>query len=228
MRYFYWPIVSHEYINVKEPYQRDLRLFGINGKTPNEFFQTHHWKLMDLICGFAYLTFVCEYLSCGIYLFLKNHLKLLWTFGWCFFTVNVLGYVGYFIYPAAPPWYITKYGFGPARLDVGPDSGAAVRFDQILGTHFFDQMYGRGVDVYGAYPSLHVAYPFLVCLITFTLPELRRARLPAILFYLLMCFSAVYLQHHYVVDIILGTTLASAIGLVLFIWPRRPFLAPSN
>jgi membrane-associated phospholipid phosphatase len=211
MRYFYWQTLSHEYINVKEPYFRDLSWFGIQGLTPNEFFQKHQWKGLDILCGAAYLTFVFEYLGLGFYLFWKNHLRLLWAFGWCFLTVNVLGYCCYFIYPAAPPWYIIKYGFN-ARLDVRPESGAAIRFDQILGTHFFDQMYGRGVDVYGAYPSLHVAYPFLVCWIVFTLPDLKWARIPAVLFYFLMCFSAVYLQHHYVVDILLGTGLAAAVA----------------
>jgi len=209
MRYFYWEAISREYIYVKEPYYRDLAWFGIQGLTPNEFFQKHHWPFVDLITGAAYLTFVFEYLSVGFYLFAKNNLRLLWAFGWTFFVVNVLGYCIYFIYPAAPPWYIIKYGF-QTRLDVGPDAGAAIRFDQILGTHFFNQMYGRGVDVFGAYPSLHVAYPFLVCWITFTLPDLTWARIPAVIFYFLMCFSAVYLQHHYVIDILLGTGLAAS------------------
>jgi membrane-associated phospholipid phosphatase len=223
MRYFYWQVITHEYINVKEPYYRDLYWFGIYGLTPNEFFEKHHWKAMDLISGLAYLTFVFEYLGLGFYLFAKNHLRLLWAFGWTFFVVNVLGYLVYFIYPAAPPWYITKYGF-EARFDVRPDAGAAVRFDKILGTHFFDQMYGRGVDVYGAYPSLHVAYPLLVCWIVFTLPELKWARIPAALFYFLMCFSAIYLQHHFIVDIILGTGLAMGVAMLTTWLLRRSSL----
>src|SRR5204862_360132 len=79
-----------------------------------------------------------------------------------FLVVNVLGFATYFIFPVAPPWYVTEYGLGPARLDVHPAAAAASRFDLLLGTHFFDGIYGRGIDVYGAYPSLHVAYPLLV------------------------------------------------------------------
>jgi membrane-associated phospholipid phosphatase len=66
-------------------------------------------------------------------------------------------------------------------------------------------MYGRGIDVYGAYPSLHVTYPFLVGWVALSL---KKMRVFAIGFYFLMCFSAMYLQHHYVVDILMGTTFA--------------------
>ncbi len=221
MRYFYWQGIEG-HVHVSGPYLRDLAWFGINTRvdgvvrrvTPNEFFRIYHFVTLDLLCGFAYLTFVGEYLIAAFYLFLTNNFRLLVRFGWSFFTVNVLGFLTYFIYPAAPPWYVEHYGLGPARMDVIPSAAAAARFDQILGTHFFDQVYGRGIDVYGAYPSLHVAYPFLTMLLVFQIPSLRWARFPSIAFYFLMCLSAVYLQHHYVVDILLGTTYASVVYLV--------------
>ena len=235
MRYYYWWGVRG-HIHVSEPYYRDLHYFGIdilqNGVlkrvTPNEYFAIYHTPALDVLTGLAYLTFVFEYLSVGIYMFLKKQIPLLWTFGWCFLIVNVIGFSGYFIYPAAPPWYITKYGLGPANLHAVPDAGAAARFDQLLGTHAFAGMYGRGVDVFGAYPSLHVAYPLLVIWITFYLKDLKWVRAPAILFYLLMCFSAVYLQHHYVVDILLGSALATlmATGATIFLKRRERRHAP--
>lgn len=223
MRYFYWQGIEGK-VRVAEPYLRDRSWFGIGGLTPNEFFAIHtHWSL-DLLCGFAYLVFVGEYLLMAFYLFFFGHWGLLARFGWCFFTVNVLGFVTYFIYPAAPPWYVTQYGLGPARMDVQPSAAAAARFDQLLGTHFFDQIYGRGVDVFGAYPSLHVAYPFLVALLTFRIPALRLLRPLAVAFYLLMCFSAVYLQHHYVVDILLGTLYAGVTwGVLSRLFPQERF-----
>ena len=114
----------------------------------------------------------------------------------------------YFIYPAAPPWYVSLYGLGPVRYDVEPAAAAAHRFDALLGTRFFDAMYRRGVDVFGAYPSLHVAYPLIAAVLAFRLSELRWARWPALGFFLLMCLSAVYLQHHYVTDVVLGSAYA--------------------
>ena len=105
------------------------------------------------------------------------------------------------------------------RLDVHSEAAAASRFDLLLGTHFFDGIYGRGIDVYGAYPSLHVAYPLLVIWATFRARELRWARAPAIAFFLLMCFSAVYLQHHYVIDVLLGVAYAIVTLALLGILP---------
>ena len=214
MRYYYWAgVLGH--IHVAEPYYRDLKYFGIGSLTPNEFFRIHHWLALDLLCGFAYLVFVGEYLVTAFVLFFKRQFGLLRLFGWSFLTVNFFGFLTYFIYPAAPPWYVAQYGLGPPRTDVHAQAAAAVRFDHFFGTHFFDQIYGRGIDVYGAYPSLHVAYPFLVMCVTFRLTDRKRARIPTVMFYLLMCLSAVYLQHHYVVDIILGTIYAFITWMIL-------------
>ena len=132
-----------------------------------------------------------------------------------------MGYVTYFVYAAAPPWYVSQYGLGPARTDVHPEAAAAHRFDALLGTHLFDSMYGRGIDVFGAFPSLHVAYPFIAMILAFEVTELRFARWPAVSFFLLICLSAVYLQHHYVTDVLLGIIYATiALGAVK-LWERR-------
>ena len=173
-----------------------------------EWFLEHHWPALDLACGFAYLVYVGEYMGIAFFLFFRRRFDAVRTLSWAFLLVNLLGFVTYFIYPAAPPWYVAEYGLGPARLDVHSVPAAASRFDQLLGTHFFDQIYGRGIDVYGAYPSLHVAYPLIAVWVAFRNRELRWARAPALLFFLLICLSAVYLQHHYVIDVLLGMAYA--------------------
>lgn len=221
MRYFYGPAVDGR-IHVKGPYLRDLRWFGVPIAdldewiivTPNEYFQVRQNIWLDLLCGLAYLTFVAQYLMTGFYLFLFSQLRLLKAFGWSFLSVNILGYITYFVYPAAPPWYVTKFGFAPASLDVRADPAAAVRFDQYFGTRFFEEMYSRNAYIYGAYPSLHVSYPLLVFWICMICPKLKWFRVPALCFYLLMCFSAVYLQHHYVVDILLGSLYGLLVAVI--------------
>jgi hypothetical protein len=215
MRYYYWwGIEGH--IHVIEPYNWEKALFGINSQgkvlTPNEFFDIHRFKVADFMCGLAYLIFVAEYLTAGFILYYFRRYKVLTALGWSFFLVNVMGFSTYYIYPAAPPWYVTMYGFGPAKMFISATPSAASRFDAIFGTHFFDAMYGNSVDVYGAFPSLHVAYPLLVA---WSALVSRRMRLPAVAFYFLMCFSAIYLQHHYIIDIILGTSYAVCALLVV-------------
>jgi membrane-associated phospholipid phosphatase len=203
MRYFYWPAIEGR-VHVTEPYLLERRWFAIGGRTPNEWFETHHAPALDLACGFAYLVYVAEYLVLAFILFFRRRFDAVRTLAICFLVANLLGFVTYFIYPAAPPWYVSRYGLGPARMDIQPAPAAASRFDQLLGTHFFDEMYGRGVDVYGAFPSLHVTYPLIAVWMIFRTRELRWARVPGVLFFLLMCVSAVYLQHHYVIDVLLG------------------------
>ncbi len=219
MRYYYWPAIEGR-VHVEEPWRFELRWFGIGGRTPNEWFLEHHWPALDLACGFAYLVYVGEYLAVAFLLFFVRRDEELRACALAFLIVNVLGFATYFVYPAAPPWYVEAYGFGPARLDVHSTAAAAARFDRLLGTHFFDEIYGRGIDVYGAYPSLHVSYPFMAVYFVSTVRELRWARVPAAAFFLLMCLSAVYLQHHYATDVVLGIAYA-AFTLALVSFERR-------
>jgi membrane-associated phospholipid phosphatase len=221
MRYFYWPAIEGR-VHVAGPYLLERSWFGIAGRTPNEWFLDHHWPALDLACGFAYLVYVGEYLGLAFFLFFRQRSHLIDKLAHAFLVVNVLGFITYFVHPVAPPWYVTQYGFAPPTIDIHPAAAAASRFDQLLGTHVFDQIYGRGVDVHGAYPSLHVAYPLIVVWAVFRIPELRWARAPAIGFFLLMCLSAVYLQHHYVVDVLLGVAYAIA---TLVLVQRVPALA---
>jgi membrane-associated phospholipid phosphatase len=224
MRYFYWLGVTGR-VHVEGPYKFDLHTFGVGGRTLNEWFALHHCAFLDLLCGFAYLVFFSEYLLLAGLLFLREQYRPLRAMAWTFLIVNLLGFATYFVFPVAPPWYVAQYGFGPARLDVGPSPAAGVRFDALLHVHWFQELYGRGVDVYGAYPSLHVAYPFIVAITVFRQRDLKWARVPALAFFFLMCFSAVYLQHHYVTDVLLGLTYA--LVTLTLVSQRRPARAPS-
>lgn len=207
MRYYYWPGVAGR-VHVAEPYLFERAWFAVGGRTLNEVFLEHQWPALDLACGFAYLVFVGEYLALALLLFLRGLPEAARTFARCFLLVNVMGFATYFVYPAAPPWYVTEYGLGPARTNVTMAAAGALRFDELLGIHVFDRMYSRGVEVFGAYPSLHVAYPLVAVLLAFRFRELRWARAPTVAFFLLICLSAVYLQHHYVTDVVLGIAYA--------------------
>ena len=183
--------------------------------------------------GFFYLCFVAiDFLVCAYHAFVvpwrakdpvvRRKAERLGPYvTWAFFWVNLLGYSTYYWFPAAPPWYVAKYGLGPARMDTPASQGGAVRFDQLLGTHFFSEMYGRATDVFGAIPSLHVAYPLLAVLFAFSIGT---ARTFCVFFYLIMVFSAIYLNHHYVLDILWGSTYAVFVFLVV----RRLALRPKK
>lgn len=203
MRYYYWPGIDGR-VHVVEPYLFERTWFGVGGRTLNEIFLVHHWPAMDLAAGFAYIAFAGEYVGLALLLFFRGRVDAARTFSRCFLLVNAMGFATYFVYPAAPPWWVTAHGLGATPARILPAPAAAVRFDALLGVHLFESMYGNGIDVFGSYPSLHVSYPFLAMALAFRYRELRRARAPATLFLLLMCVSAVYLQHHYVTDVVLG------------------------
>ncbi|MBC7692671.1 MAG: inositol phosphorylceramide synthase [Methylotenera sp.] len=215
-------------VHVQEPYNFDRRFFGIQGPTgtltPNEWCQLHTHPILDLITGFFYLFFIAIFVGiCARFRFflsrtgtwkqtavtiMRESPRMMWSFFW----LNMLGYSTYYWYPAAPPWYVAQYGLGPANMTARPSAAGCLRFDQILGTHFFTGMYGRSADIFGAVPSLHIAYPLVAVLFAFRFGAMRTF---SIGFYLIMCFSAVYLNHHYILDILWGSTYAVLIVAIL-------------
>jgi membrane-associated phospholipid phosphatase len=102
---------------------------------------------------------------------------------------------------------VASHGFGPVDAAAAPSPAALVRWDAMTGIPYFKHFYAQSSDVFGAMPSMHCAYPMLLLLYA---RELARPRLVAalILFQLVMCFSAVYLQHHYMTDVLAGTAFA--------------------
>jgi hypothetical protein len=74
-----------------------------------------------------------------------------------FLLVNLIGFAGYYIHPAAPPWYAMNYGFEPI-LDTPGNVAGLGRFDELLGCSIFNSIYGRNANVFAAVPSLHAAY----------------------------------------------------------------------
>jgi len=62
-------------------------------------------------------------------------------------------------------------------------------------------MYDAGSNPFGAIPSLHISYP--VMSVVFAM-RLKRVRAFTIVFSSLVGFAAVYLNHHYLIDVLLG------------------------
>ena len=214
-------------IHVREPFEFDRFFFGIREGTtvltPNQWLQRHTHPVLDIITGFFYIVFIPLFVAFAAYfrfvLSKKNPSVLSESEGmmWAFFWLNMLGYSTYYWYAASPPWYVEQYGFGPARLDVVGSAAGCVRFDQALGTRVFDEWYGRSADVHGAIPSLHIAYPLLALVYAL---RFRSLRWGAFVYYLVLCFSAVYLNHHYILDVLWGSVYAVVVGVGM-IWLYR-------
>jgi len=205
-QYLYADIIRSNYILVSEPYLLDKLLFGIqlgsNILTPSEFLQQHtHW-ILDFICGFFYISYIPLFVSISAYFTFWNKQKDSWQIMWSWLFLNVIGFSTYYWLPAAPPWYTTLYGTDlPANLAVSANVAGCERFDKLIGIGVFKWFYGNSQDVFGSIPSLHVAYPFLSMLYAI---KFRSLIFTNLLFTLIMSFAAVYLNHHYVIDVLLG------------------------
>ena len=211
------------------PYQRlgltpervllcDLRafeasLFGRDGHTVHDYWQAHTSTALDLICAVPYGTFILWSALGGVWLYVKDR-PAMKRFMWAFFLMNVAGFITYHVLPAAPPWYFHAHGCTVDLATKATEGLALARVDAWIGVPYFHGMYGKASSVFGALPSLHCAYPFLLVIVGWRSFG-RKLRIAALSYYALMVFSAVYLDHHWIVDAVLGSAYAVAAAFVM-------------
>lgn len=203
-------------VHIRSLYESEKNLFGIHSGrlllTPNEYLKLNHIVFLDVITGFFYLMWVPVPLAFATYLFFKNRdqfVKFSLTFVW----VNLIGFVIYYLFPAAPPWYVQEHGFGFIAHTPGNTAGLA-RFDQYFHISLFQGIYRKGSNVFAAMPSLHSSYPVIVCYYGFK-NKLGKINLFFVTVMLGIWFSAVYTSHHYVLDVLAGITCAVG-GILTF------------
>jgi hypothetical protein len=198
--------VSPERVHDCDLHALELRLFGFEAGgrriTLGDWFATHHTTALDLYFAFPYGTFIFAALVAAVVLYLRDYPALI-RFSWVFLLMNVAAFVTYHVYPAAPPWYYHAHGC-EISMTALPSAGARLNHvDEVLGVHYFHSLYARSSDLYGAVPSLHVAYPLLIVVEgwnSFRWP----GRALSVVFCASMSVAAVYLDHHWVVDVVLG------------------------
>ena len=198
-------------VHVQQPYNLEKLWFGFQYGgtlvTPNEFFEKNTHPLADVLSGLFYLCWVPVPMSFALWLFFKDKMLLL-DFSLCFLLVNLFGFVLYYAYPAAPPWYVALHGFQENFGIPGNEAGLA-NFDRIVGIPLFHNMYNKNANVFAAIPSLHAAYP----LVTLYFGIKKRLRFGKWVFLVILggiWFSAVYSRHHYIIDVMLGAACALA------------------
>lgn len=201
------------HIHTGELWDLERMLFPApGGVTWPAFFFSHTHAVLDFFCGFSYAAYIYEVFALVLLFFFRKHPRFEFIC-WAFMLVNTLGLVTYMVYPAAPPWYVMKYGPGPADLTALPSPAGTARFDALLGISYFAKFYARNPNIFGAMPSLHAAYPVLVVWQTWRLG--RAWRVGTVAFAALVAFSAIYLQHHYILDVMAGVTYALVASMVV-------------
>ena len=218
------PNYTFNSVHIESLYNAEKSLFGtnVNGRiaTPNEFFALHSTSFLDVLSGFFYLCWIPVPLALAAYLFYANRRQFIY-FSLTFFLVNLLGFVVYYVFPAAPPWYVQQYGFKFLAQTPGNTAGLS-RFDTYVGAGIFKALYSKSSNVFAAMPSLHSAYPLLV-LYYGVKNKLGVLNLPFALIMAGIWFAAVYTSHHYVLDVLAGIICAIS-GIFLF----NRFLVPDK
>lgn len=217
-----FPNYRYHAVHIQDLYNAEKALFGFRWKgqvvTPGEFFAQNHSPFFDLLAGIFYLCWVpVPLIFAGVLFFRSRHL--FFQFSLSFFLVNMIGFLGYYLYPAAPPWYVLQYGFHFVAATPGNTAGLG-RFDALAGVDVFKGIYAKSSNVFAAMPSLHASYVMIVLFYGL------KAKLKAwnLLFALIVVgiwFAAVYSTHHYVLDVLAGICCA-IIGVLLFqAWASR-------
>ncbi|WP_158277437.1 phosphatase PAP2 family protein [Opitutus sp. ER46] len=229
----YWAEALRGVVHVAEPHAWELAWFGLPGAhgpvTLAHWWQSHTHPVLDAVAGVAYLGFIPVFLGLAAWWrFRLGRVEALEAM-WAMMVLNLAAYTTFLLYPAAPPWYVDHYGFGPVNLAAAPEAAGAARFDALFGVTWFADFYGRNTNIFGAIPSLHVGQSFLGAWYAW---RFRALRGPATAYWLVVTWASAYLNHHYIVDGVAGVAYAVLVALGFAVggawWRRRARAAEKN
>ncbi|MEA3267425.1 MAG: phosphatase PAP2 family protein [Candidatus Fermentibacteria bacterium] len=218
-----FPNYNYNTIHIEDLYLLEKQYFGVffNNQllTLNEFFAYHQRTLFDIISGVSYITWVPMPLGFAMYLYFTGRKSLYINMVFLFVLTNLIGFIVYYFYPAAPPWYIEACGF-----EFFPDTACKAsrlgNFDTLVGWPVFKTFYSGNANVFAAVPSLHAANPVTCLLASFQLKN----RILTAVFFLVTCgmwFGAVYGNHHYLIDVLAGGATALTAFFVVRVLLRK-------
>jgi membrane-associated phospholipid phosphatase len=190
----------------------ELSLFAAApGVSLPEWFGARSLPALDLLAAVPYVSFTYLAFGYAVWLWFRDRSRMRW-FLWSFAIANAISFVTWIALPAAPPWYLQEHG---CTIDMStlPSPAGLARVDRLLGIEYFSAFYSRAASVFGALPSMHCAYPMLGLLTAWN-HEPRRARSLHVFYAAWMALAAVYLGHHWVIDVLAGWATAAA-GVLL-------------
>lgn len=176
----------------------DAALFGFgSGLTPPDHFVTLNSIPADLFYALPYTVFwgvVVVY--CAALFFLSR--AMLRRYLWLLALTHFVAFFIWMALPAAPPWYVRAHG---CSIDPGalPSAAALLRLDILFGVSYFEAFYSRTPTIFGALPSLHVAFP-AVAMTAGWRDFGSRGRIITAGLTLWMLTASVYLDHHWLLD----------------------------
>lgn len=201
-------------VHIQDLFEAELLLFGdfFGGTIPAFWFQEFQlkydgWvfkKVIDILCGNFYsFHFATPLLTGWIIWHTANDRRMYYRFVYTLAVLNVMALLTFLLYPAAPPWYVYQYGFEQPAGQLFGTAGSLVNIDRMIQLKFFTTIWDNmNPNHFAAVPSLHGAYPIVVALFLYKKFKKYPRLLP--LYPIATWFAAVYLNHHYIIDLIIG------------------------
>jgi len=209
------PISMRPRIDVSTlPTLESFILFGHSlQQWPRSVLSEDHFILgfLDLLAAFVYLIhFAFAWIvGFGLYLYHRKRTNSKgqptiepWTFFLTMGLLNLFAVITQISWPTAPPWYVEQYGLEmEANYDTVGDEAGLARVDKLLHFALFSRLYGQSPIVFGSFPSLHAAWPIVI---TIFAPDHKLLKFGGILYVTIVWWAAMYLNHHYLVDLLGG------------------------
>jgi membrane-associated phospholipid phosphatase len=202
----------------------DLALFSVRPNTTvGEALAQAHTPLFDVLSAVPYAAFLYIALGYGAYLYFRDRERMR-RYVLALAVANCIAFAFWLLLPAAPPWYVHAHGCSVV-MPATPSAAGLNRVDALFGMHYFGNFYARASQIFGAMPSLHCAYPLLGLLSAWKVSN-GRFRLVHGVYCIWMALAALYLDHHWLVDVIAGWCVAVVASEIAKWWLRDAKPAP--
>jgi membrane-associated phospholipid phosphatase len=198
------PAADPAHVHLCDVRALEVRLFGRPGSnaTLHDGLQAHATRTFDLLCAVPYGAYLYVVVGYAYFAYRRNAPSMA-QFSSAVLCMSLAAMLTYDVFPVAPPWYYHRHGCDILAGAQAYEGANLARVDAWMGTHYFAALYGRSVDVHGAMPSLHVS--FMGAIAWHLWPRSSyAARLFSLLLTLWMATAAVYLDHHWVLDVLAG------------------------
>jgi len=208
------------YAYIREVYEAEFVLFGkfFDDLIPAFWFQEFQhaydaqiWKkIIDIIAANFYSFHFFGPLILGWILWhTVGDRRMFYRLVWTLTTLNIMAFITFFLYPAPGPWYVLQYGFDQPSGPMFGNVGSLINIDNMLKMKLFTNLWDNfNPNHFAAIPSLHGAYPLVISLFAYL--KFKKYPKLLILFSLLTWWSTVYLNQHYIVDLLIAAAYVAA------------------
>ncbi len=179
--------------------------------------------VFDLLAAIPYLIhFPLPFLFMAYLILSPRKRQALYPMLWCAGWVNLIAVLFQATFPTAPPWFTDSAVLdaqGQILYERANEAGFK-RLDRMFGFTLFHGIYSQSPLKYGAFPSLHVAWPVVILL---NHPWFGKK--VAVIHIMWISLAALYSTHHYLIDVLGGISLVIIVRLsMLKIWSPFPEL----